>query len=498
MTSSATPPGDVITLDGTFPGTRDELGGKAYSVNKMRAMGLPVPPAFALPTHVCSIYHDNGRLLPDEIWQGVLTHLRRLESETGRRFGVGPSPLLVSVRSGAAQSMPGMMDTVLNLGLNPELCTVLAEETGDPQWANDTWERFCHSYAAIVVGTPGAQPPTDPVEQLRAAIGAVFDSWTNERVKAYRARHNLGTGAGTAVTVQAMVFGNRDERSGTGVMFSRNPATGANVLYGEWLAKAQGEDVVSGEKTPASLETVGDILPTTYPELERIADTLEREHRDLVDIEFTVESGRLYILQCRAGKRSPRAAVRVAVDLVREGVISPAEALTRVSAEQAASLANTSGVRAGHTVLATGTAAGPGVAVGRAVSDLDQALDLAAAGTPVVLVRPSTAPDDVPAMFESVAVVTELGGSTSHAALVCREIGLPCVVGAGAGTVATLTGLTVTVDGATGSVYEGDALHSDDEADTDEHLSELLSYLPDPVPVDHPLAPLRAERLERA
>lgn len=488
----------VIALDGTRPGTRAVLGGKAYSVNKMRAMGLPVPPAFALPTGVCAIYHDNGRSLPDTIWQQVLEHLRALEAETGRRFGAGPSPLLVSVRSGAAQSMPGMMDTVLNLGLTPELCEALTTETGDQRWATDTWERFCHSYADIVVGNPGALPPGDPFEQLRAAIGAVFDSWTNERVRAYRARHNLGAGAGTAVTVQAMVFGNRDEQSGTGVMFSRDPATGDKVLYGEWLATAQGEDVVSGEKTPNPLVTVGEILPEVYPELERIAGVLEREHRDLVDIEFTVESGRLYVLQCRAGKRSPRAAVRIAVDLVREGLITADEAVARISAEQAASLATTNAVRPDQTVLVTGLGAGPGVAAGQAVSDIDQALDLAAAGTPVVLVRPSTAPDDVPAMFDSVAVVTELGGATSHAALVCREIGLPCVVGAGTGAVAKLTGLTVTVDGATGSVYEGDALHTPAEGDVDEYLTELLGYLPDTVPADHPLAALRSAHLERA
>ncbi|WAL49331.1 pyruvate, phosphate dikinase [Rhodococcus pyridinivorans] len=491
MTTPTTSVEHVIALDGTRPGTREVLGGKAYSVNKMRAMGLPVPPAFALPTTVCSIYHDNGRSLPDEIWHQVLEHLCALEVETGRRFGAGPSPLLVSVRSGAAQSMPGMMDTVLNLGLTPELRDALAAETGDQKWANDTWVRFCRSYADIVAGDPNATPPSDPLDQLRAAIGAVFDSWTNERVRAYRARHNLGAGAGTAVTVQAMVFGNRDDRSGTGVMFSRDPATGENTLYGEWLATAQGEDVVSGEKTPNPLITVEELLPEVYPDLERIARVLEREHHDLVDIEFTVESGKLYVLQCRAGKRSPQAAVRIAVDLVREGLITGDEAVTRVSAEQAASLATNHAVHADRTVLATGLGAGPGVAVGQAVSDIDDALDLASSGTPVVLVRPSTAPDDVPAMFESVAVVTELGGATSHAALVCREIGLPCVVGTGAGAVAKLTGLTVTVDGTTGSVYEGDARHIPDERTTDEYLTELLGYLPDTVPADHPLAALR-------
>ncbi|MBY4572718.1 pyruvate, phosphate dikinase [Gordonia paraffinivorans] len=497
-TSPVTSVSDVIFLDGTFPGSRDVLGGKAYSVNKMQTMGLPVPPAFALPTHVCAIYHDNGRALPESIWQDVLEQLCRLEADTGRTFGAGPSPLLVSVRSGAAQSMPGMMDTVLNLGLTPELCRVLADETGDQQWADDTWQRFRHSYASIVAGDPTAEPPADPFEQLRAAIGAVFDSWTNDRVKAYRARHNLGSGAGTAVTVQAMVFGNRDEHSGTGVMFSRDPATGENTLYGEWLSRAQGEDVVSGEKTPSPLPTVSEILPEIYPQLEQVATILEQEHRDLVDIEFTVESGRLYVLQCRAGKRSPRAAVRIAVDLVREGIIEPSEALARISPEQAAALADSHGVHDHHPVLATGIGAGPGAAVGQAVTDVDEARALAEAGTPVVLVRPSTAPDDVPAMFESVAVVTELGGSTSHAALVCREIGLPCVVGAGAGTMTALAGRVVTVDGTAGTVYDGDALNTDHSGARDEHLDELLSYLPTPVPAEHPLAPLTNAHQERA
>ncbi|MEV0854457.1 pyruvate, phosphate dikinase [Nocardia fluminea] len=486
---------DVVALDGSSPGSKETLGGKAYSINKMRALGLPVPPAFALPTHVCAKYHQAGRALSDTVWQQILTQLGELENQTGRRFGTGPSPLLVSVRSGAAQSMPGMMDTVLNLGLTPELREVLAAETGDAEWAADTWNRFRSSYAAIVSKQPGIEPPNDPYQQLRDAIGAVFDSWTNERVRAYRDRHGLGTGGGTAVTVQAMVFGNRDELSGTGVMFSRDPATGSAQLYGEWLARAQGEDVVSGEKTPSRLETLQTTRPALYDELARIAANLEAEHTDLVDIEFTVESDRLYVLQCRAGKRSPAAAVRIAVDLVRAGMIDKDEALRRISAEQAALIAETESVLTDRDVLAAGIAASPGVAVGQAVTDLDIARDLAAQGTAVVLVRPATAPDDVPAMFESVAVVTEFGGATSHAALVCREIGLPCVVGCGEGTVAALAGRTITVDGATGKVFDGDAT-AGSAIEHDEYLTELLSYLPVPAPVDHPLAALAAT-LER-
>jgi pyruvate,orthophosphate dikinase len=487
---------DVVALDGLFPGTKEILGGKAYSINTMRAMGLRVPPAFALPTHVCARYHDNDHTLPQPIWRQVLDMLHALEAETGRTFGTGPSPLLVSVRSGAAQSMPGMMDTVLNLGLTPALRDALAAETGDVAWARDTWRRFRDGYATVVVGRPGAEPPDDPYEQLRCAIGAVFDSWTNERVRAYRERHRLGAGGGTAVTVQAMVFGNRDERSGTGVMFSRDPATGAKVLFGEWLGRAQGEDVVSGQQTPSTLEVLRTQHPVLYAELAGVAAVLEAEHRDLVDIEFTVESDRLYVLQCRTGKRSPGAAVRIAVDLVREGLIGKEQALARITAEQAAKLAGAGASRTDLPLLATGLAAGPGVAAGQAVDDTDRAMELAAQGVPVVLVRPSTAPADVPAMFESVAVVTELGGATSHAALVCREIGLPCVVGCGAGTVAALTGRTVTVDGARGKVFDGDARATSAVA-VDDHLAELLSYLPVPVPVDHPLAPL-AEQLEKA
>ncbi|MGW5520560.1 pyruvate, phosphate dikinase [Nocardia africana] len=494
--NASSPLPDVVALDGLTPGTKEALGGKAYSINKMRRLGLPVPPAFALPTHVCSKYHDSVRTLPESVWQQVLQQLRELERQTGRRFGAGPSPLLVSVRSGAAQSMPGMMDTVLNLGLTPELRDTLAAETGDPEWAADTWNRFRASYAAIVTKQPGSEPPADPYQQLRAAIGAVFDSWTNERVRAYRERHGLGTGGGTAVTVQAMVFGNRDELSGTGVMFSRDPATGAARLYGEWLARAQGEDVVSGEKTPSPLDTLRTERPSLYDELAHIASTLEAEHADLVDIEFTVESDRLYVLQCRAGKRSPMAAVRIAVDLVRAGAIDKDEALRRITAEQAHKIAETGSVNSDREVLASGIAAGPGIAVGRAVTDLDTARQLAGEGVPVILVRPATAPDDVPVMFESAAVVTEFGGATSHAALVCREIGLPCVVGCGQGTMATLEGRTITVDGIAGKVFEGDATATG-AVEQDEYLTELVSYLPVPAPEDHPLAPL-ARTLERA
>ncbi len=493
MTSSTTLPSNtalsVLALDGCAPPDRELLGGKAYSINKMRSLDLPVPPAFALTTTVCRRFHDEGGRLADDVWTAVLKHLHEMESITGRGFGTGPFPLLVSVRSGAAQSMPGMMDTVLNLGLTEQLAHQLGEVTGDVEWAEDTWQRFCSGYGEIVLGDSTLAPPDDPYDQLREAIGAVFRSWTNPRVRAYRARHGLGEGGGTAVTVQAMVFGNRDEHSGTGVVFSRDPGTGDSTLFGEWLARAQGEDVVSGERTPEDITQFGAHDPELHAQLVRIASVLEREHCDLVDIEFTVESGTLYMLQCRSGKRSARAAVRVAVDLAREGIITPADACSRITADQARILDEEVDVTDDAQELARGVGAGPGAASGVVFTDTEEASVAAAAGTPVVLVRPSTSPADVPAMFDSVAVVTEVGGTTSHAALVCREIGLPCVVGCGPGVTTQLAGSTVTVDGTKGVVYSGDARGA--KRSTDPYLDELLSYLPAELSDDHPLSRLR-------
>ncbi|MFD5497260.1 pyruvate, phosphate dikinase, partial [Streptomyces sp. NPDC127091] len=495
MTTTIADP--VIFLDGSQRPGKELLGGKAFSLNEMSSRELPVPPAFALPTSMCGVFHDAGGVLPDSVWEQVVAHVARLEVLTGRTFGSGPAPLLVSVRSGAAQSMPGMMDTVLNLGLTPSLVEALATDSGDARWAQDTWERFRKSYAKTVAGDPAAEPPTDPYEQLRAAIGAVFGSWNNERVAAYRERHHLGVGGGTAVTVQAMVFGNRGTTSGTGVLFSRNPSTGEPGLYGEWLACAQGEDVVSGECTPDPIATLHDQQPRVYDDLKRIAAEMEGDLRDLADIEFTVEQGRLYVLQCRAGKRTPRAAVRIALDLFDEGVLSAEEVSSRVSVEQVEQVLSERSVADGHEVLARGQAVGSGTAYGLAVTDTDEAVARAAEGESVVLVRVATDPADVPAMFSSVAVVTEIGGSTSHAALVCREIGLPCVVGAGEGTVGALVGRRVTVDGASGLVLAGDAheqVAGDGVARYDLHLERLAE-----VVTEGPVAELlrRAGRARR-
>lgn len=457
----------VVALDGTCPYGRERLGGKAHSVNRMRALGLPGPPAFAITTDVCAQYRESG--LPGDVWAGVVDAVHALEAGTGHRFADPSSPLLVSVRSGAAQSMPGMMDTVLNLGLTPAAVAGLAASTGDRAWAEDTDARFRRSYAEVV---DPAGPPDDPWEQLRAAIGAVFRSWDSPRARVYRDRYGLDHDAGTAVTVQAMVFGNRDDASGTGVAFSRDPSTGEPVLYGEWVRGGQGEDVVSGTVTPVPIAAFAAETPTLHAELVRAATVLETEYRDLVDLEFTVESGRLYVLQARAGKRSPTAALRVAVDLATEGTIGRDEALGRLTADQARAHLEATTTAGGETV-AHGTGAGPGVASGVVVTDPDDALD---ADGPVVLVRPFTAPDDVPAMYASVAVVTEHGGTTSHAALVAREAGLPCVVGCGEGVVAALDGRTVTVDGTRGVVLDGDVTGEAGPRATADWESTLLGW----------------------
>ena len=442
----------VLALDGTRKLSRDLVGGKAYSLNRMRALGMPVPPAFVITAQVCPVYHANARTLPDFVWQEVLTRLKALEVAVGRTFGGTGSPLLLSVRSGAARSMPGMMDTVLNLGLTERLREVLAVETGDARWVGDTWARFCRGYTDTV----GTAPPGDPYQQLRAAIGAVFDSWFSERALAYRDRHQIAGLIGTAVTVQAMVFGNRDERSATGVLFSRDPVTGAPELFGEWLPRAQGEDVVSGERTPLPIAALAEQQPENHRLLTDLARRLEADSADVVDIEFTIESGQLFMLQARVGKRSARAAARIAVDMVAEGLISETAALDRITVEQARQLTRRQELVEEPGELARGIAAGPGVGGGTAVTGTDEALRMADRGIPVVLVRPTTSPDDVPAMFAATAVVTEHGGSTSHAALVCREIGLPCVVGCGDGVSAKLDGLRITVDGSAGRVYAED------------------------------------------
>lgn len=484
MTASNTVPNAdtsdrIIILDGQTLPDRELIGGKAWSIARMTGLGLRVPPAFVIPISECIRYHAAGRVLDDELWDAVLGGVRSIEHATGRRFGDPHEPLLVSVRSGAAISMPGMMDTVLNLGITDEVEHGLAHITGDAVYARDTHARFCHQFGDIVLkahldpyssGPTAAQMrslvlddvgeviPDDPYAQLRAAISAVFDSWTSARARSYRRHWGIPEEGGTAVTVQAMVFGNLGERSGTGVLFTRNPLNGDPSVYGEWLPGGQGDDVVGGTHAVMDLATLDESMPEVHAELMSWAKILEDEHREVQDVEFTVEQGRLYLLQTRTAKRSPDAAVRIATDLVAEGFIDSATAVQRVTAEQVASVllpTLTEEALSTATQVATGEAACPGVAIGIGVVDPDEAERRAREGEDIVLVRPTTSPNDVHGMIAAVAVVTDLGGSTSHAAVVTRALGRPSVVGVGDGVAEGLEGQILTVDGAAGRVYAG-------------------------------------------
>ena len=454
----------------------------------MQALGLSVPPAFVVTTRAGAAYLA-AATLPDGLEHEIAAGIAWLETQTGRRFGAGPRPLLVSVRSGAPISMPGMMDTVLNLGVNDATEAALAAECGDAKFARDTHRRFLDLYAHIVLKTgelvlnPGGDPAGwrttiaaagapvqhDAAKQLAHAVRAVFESWNSRRARRYRQHHGISDALGTAVTVQAMVFGNVDDRSGTGVLFSRNPLTGEPSPYGEYLPRAQGEDVVSGKFTPKPLSTLAADLPEVHARLLAAARTLEEAGRDVQDIEFTIERGRLYFLQSRAAKLAPHAAVRIAVDLEREGVIDEAAALQRVTPDQIRLLLSPhlrEDAAEAAKQLASGEGASPGIGIGIVVGDSDEAERRAHAGEAVVLARATTSPEDLHGMIAARAVITDQGGSTSHAAVVGRALGLPCVVGCGPGSLARLAGETVTVDGRSGKVFEGAlAIEAPDEKD---------------------------------
>jgi pyruvate,orthophosphate dikinase len=466
----------AVVLDGATVPSREVVGNKGRSIAWMLSLGLPVPPALCLPIEECRRFHANGAELEAESWGSVLAGVAGLEEKLGRTFGGGEHPLLVSVRSGAAVSMPGMMDTVLNLGITAEVEATLGRLSGDVDFARQTHNRFVHQFGETVLkadidepapdATPeevreavrkdtGEEVPTDPHEQLRAVIKTVFGSWSSRRAKAYRKHWGIAEDGGTAVIVQAMVFGNLGEDSGTGVLFSRNPLSGDPEPYGEWLPRGQGEDVVSGTHDPLPLATLAEAMPVAHERLLAAAKLLEREHGDIQDVEFTVERGDLWLLQTRAAKRSPQAAVRAAVDLAGEGAIDRAEALQRVTPEQLATVLAprvSPAAAAAAEVVAKGIAACPGVAAGVAVDDSDAAAE---AEGDVVLTRPTTSPEDVSGMIAARAVVTERGGSTSHAAVVTRALGRPSVVGVGAGMTAPLIGVELTVDGSAGVVYRG-------------------------------------------
>lgn len=466
-------------LDGSSLPDKSLIGGKAWSLARMHELGLPVPPAFVVTTRACVHLLEQG-VEPAELASELAAGIAWLEARTGRGFGRGPRPLLVSVRSGAAISMPGMMDTVLNLGINDSTEAALAAECGDAAFAADTHRRFKELYRIIVLQGEDAPIPADTVEQLRVAVRAVFDSWNSRRARRYRQHHGIPDSLGTAVTVQVMVFGNLDAQSGTGVLFTRNPLDGSPEPYGEYLPCAQGEDVVSGRFTPQPLEAMRQTVPDAHAQLLAAARALEAEHGDVQDIEFTVEHGRLWLLQSRAAKRAAPAALRIAVDLVHEGRIDVATALARVNGEQLATLTNPQLAdpdNGGRAPLARGEAACPGVGIGVVVGNADEAERRAAAGEDVVLARPTTSPEDLHGMIAARAIITEQGGSTSHAAVVSRSLGRPCVVGCGSGALAGLTGHVVTVCGSSGRIHEGVLpVFRPDEHGGDPRLAQFLAW----------------------
>jgi pyruvate, orthophosphate dikinase len=502
---------------------RNLLGGKGAGLAEMANLGLPVPPGFTITTDVCSYYYAHNKEYPKDLRPQVERALAHVGRITGKTFGDKSNPLLVSVRSGARASMPGMMDTVLNLGLNDETVEAVAKKSGDRRFAFDSYRRFITMYSDVVLGVGhehfeelldhhkerqgynldtdlsaddwaelvvrykkrvkdelGEAFPQDPHQQLWGAIGAVFGSWMNQRAITYRRLHNIPESWGTAVNVQAMVFGNMGETSATGVAFTRNPSTGEKKLYGEFLINAQGEDVVAGIRTPQEIseaarkEAGSDkpsmeyTLPKAYGELKRIYNILERHYRDMQDLEFTVEQGKLWMLQTRSGKRTAKAALRIAVELANEGLITRSDAVLRVDPLSLDQLLHpTIDPRAHRRVIATGLPASPGAASGEIVFSPDEAAQLKSDGKKVVLVRVETSPEDIHGMHAAEGILTTRGGMTSHAAVVARGMGKPCVSGAGslrvdyaAGTMSAggqtfKKGDQITVDGSTGQVLAG-------------------------------------------
>lgn len=477
----------MVLLDGTASHPRELLGNKGHGIEVMRRHDLPVPPAFCITTEVGLRYLADPRAAMDAIWDDVLDRIGWLEAHTSRTFGRGPRPLLVSVRSGATQSMPGMMDTILDLGMNDDVEQALTA-AGAAAFARDTRRRFEGMYRRIV-GIDARRPvPADPYTQLRAGIEAVFASWNSPRAVAYRAHSGGDDRSGTAVVVQAMVFGNIGPDSGAGVLISRNPITGDNAPFGEWLPGGQGDDVVSGSVDVEPITALRDEQPAVYDELMDAARRLERLGSDVQEIEFTVEHGKLWLLQTRDAERSAQAAVRLALQLRHEGLIDDAETLRRVTPAHVRTLLQPAlqpEIRLAAKLLAKGLPACPGVASGKAYTDVDEALDAADRGESVILVRDHTRPEDVSGMLAARGIVTEVGGAASHAAVVSRELGRVAVVGCGHGVAASLAGKLITVDGAEGEVREGNlSLSAWSESDTPE-LRELAD-------IARRISPLRA------
>ncbi|MBV9350038.1 MAG: pyruvate, phosphate dikinase [Mycobacterium sp.] len=444
----------MLVLDGGAKQPRETLGNKGYGIDVMYGHGLPVPPAFCITTDVGARYLAEPQMTMDAVWNDVLDRISWLEAETSRTFGGGSRPLLVSVRSSAARSMPGMMDTVLDLGIDDAVEEALAA-LSTCAFARDTRQRFTRMYRRVL---PGSDVVADPYAQLRTAIEAVFASWNSPRALAYRAHHGVDDGGGTAVVVQAMVFGNLGSNSGAGVLFSRNPISGADERFGEWLPGGQGDDVVSGTFDVEPIAALRHEQPWVYDELIAAADTLERLEAEVQEIEFTVEEGKLWLLQTRAAERSAQAAVRLALQLRREGLIDDAETLRRVTPAHVETLLLPTlqpETLLAAPLLAKGLPACAGVVSGRAYTEVERALEAADAGEDVILVRNHTSPDDVHGMLAARGIVTEVGGASSHAAVVSRELGRVAVVGCGHGVTEALAGKLVTVDGNSGEVREG-------------------------------------------
>ncbi|MDD6221764.1 MAG: pyruvate, phosphate dikinase, partial [Lachnospiraceae bacterium] len=512
---------------------RELLGGKGANLAEMTNLGLPVPQGFTITTEACTQYYEDGRQINDEIRSQIAEYMEKLEKITGKKFGSRENPLLVSVRSGARASMPGMMDTILNLGLNEDVVETLAEKSNNPRWAWDCYRRFIQMFSDVVMEVPksdfeklidakknekgvsadvdldaddlkdlaeqfkdkyqkaiGKPFPTDPKEQLIEAVKAVFRSWDNPRANVYRRDNDIPYSWGTAVNVQMMAFGNMGPTSGSGVAFSRDPATGENKFYAEVLMNAQGEDVVSGARTPMKIDEIKVKLPEIYDQLISISNKLEDHYRDMQDMEFTIEDGKLYMLQCRNGKRTAKAALKIACDLVKEGKIDEKKAVLMVDPRNLDTLLHGSFSKAtvkNAKQIGKGLPAAPGAACGKIVFTAEEAKAAAAKGEKVVLVRRETSPEDIEGMKAAQGILTARGGMTSHAAVVARGMGACCVAGCSDIVFAedeksfTLGGKTYTegdvisFDGSTGNIYDG-ALPVQEGAIEDEDFATIMKW----------------------
>ncbi|MEM2648675.1 MAG: pyruvate, phosphate dikinase [Candidatus Bathyarchaeia archaeon] len=496
---------------GTLKLTKFELGGKGFGLVEMYKIGIPVPYGFIIPTEYCRKYFRDGKRISEEVKKKVIEKMKELENIAGKRFGDPENPLLVSVRSGAPFSMPGMMDTILNLGINDNIVDGLAKITSNPRFAYEIYSRLIYSFGKIifkinpekfddafrkikeelhnkgfdesspefwkrvveayksVLNEYGISFPQDPYDQLFKAIAAVFESWYNPRAILYRKIYNISDELGTSATVMQMVYGNLNEKSATGVIFTRNPSSGVKELYGEYLVRAQGEELVSGVRTPRPISELKKEMPEIYKQLEEVAHKLEKYFKDMQDIEFTVEDGKLYILQTRSGKRTPQAAIKIAVDMVEEGLISEEEAIDRIDPLQIKQMLHK---RVSPNVnikpIARGLAASPGVAIGKVVFRIKDAIMSREKGESVILVRPETTPEDIAGVAASEGLLTTKGGLTSHAAVVTRGLGKPCVVGCESikidfesesfivGDKVVRKGEVISIDGNTGNIYLGE------------------------------------------